>query len=181
MARGAKGKSARLLVALSFLACALGACDGLLSKTAQSAEHTFKPDQGKRLQASDGAEGSGCLPADALLPDGQWFGFIVAWDRDSVTFDPACRYAGAPANAKAAERGDEPPPNGFLIVNDDKATRRVEVAAGADAREDDVSDPLVDYARLRARPPEGCPGEWCGFWLYVNGGKATSLRQQYIP
>lgn len=161
------------------------ACDDSTPGTPTS-QRNFIPDTTNAtasLPGSGGAGGSGCLPANAPLPDGVWFGFIVAWDAESVTFDPACWYGGEAAFAKAAERGDEPPPNGFLIVNDDKATRRVAVVPGADAKTNYPDYTLTDFAGLRANPGpyQTCPGEWCAFWLFVNGGKATSLRPQYVP
>ncbi|MCJ7726272.1 MAG: hypothetical protein MUP76_07795, partial [Acidimicrobiia bacterium] len=26
-----------------------------------------------------------------------------------------------------------------------------------------------------------CPAQYCSVWLYVNGGKATALTEQYLP
>lgn len=173
------------LFAAPLVALLLTACDGL-TPPASAPKPKFVPDTPTPtapLPGSGGAAGSGCLPANAQLPDGVWFGFIVAWDAQSVTFDPACWYGGEAAFKKAAERGDEPPPNGFLIVNDDKATRRIAVAPNADAKTNYPDYKLTDFVGLRANPGKYqlCPGEWCAFWLFVNDGQATSLRPQYIP
>lgn len=164
----------------------LSACDSDAPQVQNSAAPVFRADVPRStdpLPGSGGAGGSGCVPATAPLPDGVWFGFIVAWDASGVVFDPACFYGNEAAFAKAAERGDEPPPNGFYILNDDKAARRVEVAPGADARTNYPDAKLTDYAGLRANPGayQPCPGEWCAFWLFVNGGRVTSLRPQYLP
>ena len=167
----------------------LSACDSgapHAQKSAPASAPLFRADVPRSTDprpGSGGAGGSGCVPATAPLPDGVWFGFIVAWDASGVVFDPACFYGNEAAFAKAAERGDEPPPNGFYIVNDDKATRRIEVARGADARTNYPGAKLTDYAGLRANPGayQTCPGEWCAFWLFVNGGRVTNLRPQYLP
>jgi hypothetical protein len=26
-----------------------------------------------------------------------------------------------------------------------------------------------------------CPGDFCGVWLYVNGGNVTEILEQYVP
>jgi hypothetical protein len=178
----AKHSGAFLLGLAAFL---LAACDGV-APPASPPELKFRADvPGATLAqpGSGGASGSGCLPATAPLPDGVWFGFIMAWEAESVEFDPACWYAGEAASAKAAERGDEPPPNGVYFVNDDTATRRVAVAPGADARRISPPYELTDYDGLRTNPGEDqvCLGRSCPFWLFVNGGKATSLRPQVAP
>ena len=92
---------------LGLAAFFLAACDGV-APPASPPELKFRADvQGATLPqpGSGGASGSGCVPATAPLPDGVWFGFIMAWNAEGVEFDPACWYAGEAAFAKAAERG----------------------------------------------------------------------------
>lgn len=26
-----------------------------------------------------------------------------------------------------------------------------------------------------------CPGDFCGVWLFVNGGEVTEILEQYVP
>ena len=41
------------------------------------------------------------------LPDGIWFGFVTAFTPGTLTFDLACFWTGAAAEAKALEDGEE--------------------------------------------------------------------------
>jgi hypothetical protein len=140
------------------------------------------------LPGSGGALGSGCAPGAGALPDGAWFGHAVRWDASGIDFDLACFYVGDAASAQAAARKRESPPNGFLIVNDKKALRRVEVAPNAigyrlaDVGERIALEPTT-YADLikNSGRYEPCPAEWCPVWLFINAGAATEVMQQYVP
>jgi hypothetical protein len=140
---------------------------------------------------SNGALGSGCAPGAGSLPDGAWFGFARAWDASGIEFDLACFYVGEAAAAQASARNDEsPPPNDYYIVNDAAATRRLSVSADIVAHRLILSGGSVglertSYADLIANPsPDGvalCPGEHCLIWVFINGGRATEVLQQFTP
>lgn len=131
------------------------------------------------------AHGSGCAPGPGSLPDGIWFGFARGWTTGDVDFDLACFYTGNAAAAEATARGEEsPPPNDYLITNDNPTLRTVPVAAGAVGYRLDMNIELapVPFADFIADPGEfqACP-DFCLMWLYVNGGEVTEIVSQYVP
>jgi hypothetical protein len=138
------------------------------------------------VEAGSGAHGSGCAPGPGMLPDGTWFGFGRDLRPNAIEFDLACFYTGAAAAAEAAARGlESPPPNDYLIVNDNPTLRTVPVAADAQAWRLVLSVELVEttYAdfRLDAGEFQDCPGDFCLLWLYVNDGAVTEVVSQYVP
>jgi hypothetical protein len=142
------------------------------------------------LPGSGGALGSGCTPGAGALPDGAWYGYARDWDADGIDFDLACFYTGAAADAQAAARADEEPPNDFYLVNDDITTRRLAVdgtvAAYRLAMPDDVVGlEQATYAELIGGPGVPniviCPGEWCSIWVFINDGRVTEMMEQYLP
>jgi hypothetical protein len=131
------------------------------------------------------AHGSGCAPGAGPLPDGIWFGFPNAWTTSSIDFDLACFYSGDAAIAEATARGEEsPPPNDYIITNDNPTLRTVPVATGAIGHRLDgtiVTQP-VPFADFISDPGEfqDC-FRFCLMWLYVNGGEITEIVSQYVP
>lgn len=122
------------------------------------------------LTGSDEYLGSGCSPGSAALPDGVWFGFIVAAAATSVDFDLMCI---APSN------GEDGP---LMITNASSRLRSVPVARTAEvfAIAPDgywMLMPYIDWYRDPGRegfcPPDGC---W-HVWLYVNDGHVTEVVQ----
>lgn len=131
------------------------------------------------------AHGSGCAPGAGPLPDGIWFGFATAWTTTSVEFDLACFYTGDAATAEAAARGEEsPPPNDYIITNDNPTLRTVPVAADAVGWRLDLNNELspAPFADFIADPGEyqAC-FDFCLMWLYVNGGEVTEIVSQFVP
>lgn len=138
------------------------------------------------VEAGSGAHGSGCAPGPGPLPDGIWFGFGQDLQPDAIEFDLACFFTGDAAATEAAARGlESPPPNDYLIVNDNPTLRTVPVAADAEAWRLVLSVELVSttYADFRVDAGEfqACPGDGCLLWLYVNGGQVTEVVSQYVP
>ncbi len=138
------------------------------------------------LPGSAGASGSGCSPGTGDLPDGVWFGYVRAVGPLSVEFDLGCFFFGDIAWEVAAAAGEEAP-NDFYIMNSNPALRIVPVAPGTPAWTlgADSSAGLQEIA-YEEWPPDGftytpCPGEFCSVWLYVNGGEATAVVEQYLP
>jgi len=134
---------------------------------------------------SDGAGGSGCAPGAGPLPDGVWFGYIGAIGPTSVDFDLACLYTGDIAIAKGAEDGVEVDID-YYIRNNNPALRTVPVATGGIVYE--IEATTIDFLTVAFADwpvdPAGfiaCPSDWCGVWLFVNGGEVTEILEQYFP
>lgn len=138
------------------------------------------------LPGSNQAHGSGCvIPGDgATLPDGIWFGFVTAFTPGTLTFDLACFWTGAAAEAKALEDGEEA--FDFYIRNMNPRTFPVSIDGSArfwylDATADIT---LIEIPPTQWPHPDSflnCPAQYCSVWLYVNGGDATALTEQYLP
>ena len=129
--------------------------------------------------------GSGCSPGEETLPDGVWFGFPTAWTAESIEFDLACFYSGEAATAEASARGEEsPPPNDYIITNDNDALRIVEVAEDAIGHrlDNSIETHAVPIVEFMADPGDfqRC-FEACLMWLFVNGGEVTEILSQYVP
>ncbi len=136
---------------------------------------------GAPLPGSGGAGGSGCSPGAGPLPDGIWFGFVRAIGAASVEFDLACLYVGDIAYIKGAEDGVEVD-NDWYIRNVNPTLRTVPVAAGATVYELDAG-----YVEFLTVPFPDWPvdpaglSSWDSFWIYVNGGEATEILEQFFP
>ncbi len=135
-----------------------------------------------------GGHGSGCYADPGTLPDGVWFGYAQAVAGGTITFDLACFYTGAEAIAEAAADGEEsPPPNDYYIRNFNPLTFAVPVAPGASAWYlDSISlaeteIPASSWPTAASFYSTICPGPFCAVWLYVNGGRATAIVEQYLP
>lgn len=140
--------------------------------------------------APDGAGGSGCLADGAAITDGVWFGFPTAWDQSEIEFDAACMFSGEAAAQQATARGEEsPPPNDFIIVNDSAYLHKIPVGPGARAvrvthdSTGSITTEFTTYEDLLAKPSTylSCPGDGCPIWVFVSGGVAVEIAQQYTP
>ena len=145
----------------------------------------FFPDA---FPGSNGAHGSGCVtPGFDALPDGVWFGFAEGVGGGMITFDLACFFTGPAAEDAAAEDG-EVLDGDFYIRNHVATTFPVPIAADArvwyvDALSGDVGSPTEIPLAAWPNPAsfQECPGQFCSVWLYVNGGRATGIVEQYLP
>lgn len=131
------------------------------------------------------AHGSGCAPGPGPLPDGIWFGFPNAWTTSSIDFDLACFYSGDAATAEATARGwESPPPNDYIITNDNPTLRAVPVAVDAIGHrlDNSIATHPVPFADFIADPGDfqNC-FQACLMWLYINGGEVTEIVSQYVP
>lgn len=124
----------------------------------------------------DSASGSGCTPGPGALPDGWWYGSLDGPITDEVTFDLACYYVGAVAEAEAASRGDEVN-NDYYVVNDNPARRSISVA-------DDATASCVELGagveQVDCTPAE-VDGEMWSVWLRVQDGEVDRIVEQYAP
>lgn len=140
---------------------------------------------GSPRPGSGGAGGSGCSPGAGPLPDGVWFGYVHAIGATSIDFDLACLYTGDLAVAKGAEDGVEVEID-YYIRNANSTLRTVPVITGATVYELDVGYVgylTVPYPNWPVNPAASivCPSNWCGVWVFVNGGEATEILEQYFP
>ena len=136
------------------------------------------------LDTNEEAFGSGCMPDAAVMPDGDWFGYIDSGTGTSVEFDLACWFSGIAAADAAAEDGSEsPPPNDYYIRNESDTLRTVPVSAAATVEKlDDPGGPdLIEvgydtwsagWASLDYQP---------GVWLTIEGGEIVHILEQYVP
>jgi hypothetical protein len=133
------------------------------------------------------AHGSGCVtPGFDALPNGVWFGFVVGVGGGEITFDLACFFTGAAAEAAAEADGMEA--IDFYVRNNVATTFAVPISPDIrvwyiDASSGDVSAPTEIPAVAWPHPGSflECPSDHCSVWLYVNGGQATALVEQYLP
>ncbi|HUU61165.1 MAG TPA: hypothetical protein VMX37_02115 [Acidimicrobiia bacterium] len=136
---------------------------------------------------SNDVHGSGCVtPGFDALPNGVWFGFAEGVGGGEITFDLACFFTGAAAEAAAAADGQEA--FDFYIRNNVATTFAVPISPDIrvwyiDASSGDVSVPTEIPAGTWPSPGSllECPSDHCSVWLYVNGGQATALVEQYLP
>jgi hypothetical protein len=108
-----------------------------------------------------------------------------------ITFDLACFWTGAPAcDAQIADGFAAGPDEclDFYVQNNVATTFDVPIASGArvwyvDMVSGDVSSPTEIPLTSWPSPDsfQECPGEYCSVWLYVNGGEATAIVEQYLP
>lgn len=146
------------------------------------ATHGTFPDP---LGAAADGQGSGCVTGGDALPDGIWFGYAAAISADSISLDLACFFIGEAAVAAATADGAEA--FDFYVRNQNPKLYTVPVALSATVHFLDASTGTIDLNLLAYSDwPVGlgynpCPGEFCGMWLFVNGGVVTEVVEQYFP
>jgi hypothetical protein len=134
---------------------------------------------------SGGAGGSGCSPGAGPLPDGVWFGYVDAIGATSIDFDLACLYVGDIAVAKGAEDGVEVDID-YYIRDNNLTLRTVPVTTAGIVYEIEavtIDFLTVAFADWPVDPASfiACPSDWCGVWLFVNGGEVTEILEQNFP
>jgi hypothetical protein len=101
----------------------------------------------------------------------------------TITFDLGCFFTGPAAVAAATADGEEA--FDFYIRNQNPKTYSVPIAGGADVFIVDqvtiVSSQIAAASWPSADSFLPCPGEFCAVWVYVNGGEATGIVEQYLP
>ncbi len=130
---------------------------------------------------ADGAQGSGCSPGSATLPDGVWFGLAHSWSTSNISLDLACWYSGATAESVAAARGDEVN-NDYYLVNDGATLRSVPVDGDVPSKKAGWEDGVFTLSAVMTDPGGSLPTDHpYPVWIYVNGGVATAVAVQYVP
>lgn len=119
--------------------------------------------------APDGAYGSGCSPGPGPLPDGTWFGFVVARHSEAIDFDLACIYPDP--------MYDLPP------VNSSTTLRSVPVDGDVPVRA--MIPPVPTYAETTYAnwQPEACQfedGAACAVWIRVLDGRVIDIEEVFF-
>jgi hypothetical protein len=133
----------------------------------------------------DGASGSGCSPGDAnSLPEGEWFGFVLATSATVIEFDLACWFTGQAAIDASAEDDEEsPPPNDYYVRNENPQTRSLAVSSEAEVTwyptADPTSETVVTFQEWAAAVVGR--GFMFGVWLDVIDGEVLEIREQWVP
>lgn len=147
------------------------------------------------LGSAGDPHGSGCVIGDTdVLPDGIWMGFAEAVSfpagaAGTITFDLACYFSGAAADAAANADygGTAGAEEGFHIRNQNPKSFAVQVSPEAEVYSIDAAGPtwFPEPIPLSSWPSPSswlpCPGETCAVWLFVNGGAATAIVEVFLP
>ena len=137
------------------------------------------------LPGSGGAAGSGCTPGAGPLPDGAWFGYVVAKSATAIDFDLACFFYGAIAYTEGAADGEEVN-NDYYVRNVNPTLRTTPVPATATVYEVDAGSVgflTVPFSGWPVDPSASipCPSTSCNVWVFVNGGEVTEILEQFTP
>lgn len=140
----------------------------------------------EKVHPEPGVQGSGCSPGTDDLPAGIWFGYLVAKDDDSVTFDLAC-YLTEPASLPYLSDDELDSGITWHLKNDNPRRREVPVAPGAVVYQLDLTTDEFVTVPFPAWPEPGrpysglCPGNGCPVWLFVNDSAVTEIMEAYFP
>ena len=132
----------------------------------------------------------------AAISDGRHFATLLRGETGGedgavLEFDVASFLTGAEAAAACDLVGDEcPPPNDYLIHDDDPGVYRVAIDANApidlvnwaDCCETRLAGTTADLLAAIAAPDEG--GIYridSRFWLTITLGRITAVEEQYLP
>jgi hypothetical protein len=119
------------------------------------------------------------------LPDGAWFGYVVAKSATEIDFDLACFYFGDIAYTEGAADGEEVT-NDYYVRNANPTLRTIPVAPAVTVYELDagfVGFLTIPFSGWPVDPSAGlsCPSTSCQVWLFVNGGDVTEILEQFTP
>lgn len=121
------------------------------------------------LPGSGGQYGSGCSPGSNNLPDGIWFGQIMAADGSAIEFDLMC-----------FGRGPEGPGD---VSNTSPKLRTVSVDHEAivyRVADDGTGWDVVPYSAWLTMPASPFCADACVQWLYVNDGAVTGIVELWF-
>lgn len=130
------------------------------------------------------AEGSGCAPGTAELPDGRWYGLVADFDATGISFDLACWFSGEAAEAAATEDGEEsPPPNDYYVRNENEEIRILSVGASVPATWYPSGDPNDVVSGTFTEWVEYLEGNEfrLGIWVTIAGGQVTEIEEMWVP
>jgi hypothetical protein len=136
--------------------------------------------------------GSGCVvPAGDVIPDGIWFGYVRTYAGGTIALDLACFFTGEASIAAKRADGvdDEFDEEGWYIRNQNPRTYDVPVMTGAEVWFIDRGNPAglfpepLPFASWPSPDSFLCslPFDNCLVWLYINGGAATAIVEQFAP
>ena len=109
----------------------------------------------------------------------------MARSATDIDFDLACFYYGAIAYTEGAADGEEVN-NDYYVRNVNPTLRTVSVPPTVTVHEIDTGSIGFVPAPFSGWPVDAsayiaCPSDWCGVWLFVNGGDVTEMLEQYVP
>jgi hypothetical protein len=136
---------------------------------------------------TDGTAGSGCHPPNGeTLPDGIWFGDVIAWSPDAVTFDLVCSYHWTSDELRHACEGKDDCE--YFDVNNNSRLRVLPVSVDAqyvafEGTAFPLSALLTQDAESGAYLLELPAGVAWGdeVWVFVNGGSVTQFQPRAYP
>ena len=119
------------------------------------------------------------------MPDGVWFGYVVAKSAADIDFDLACFYFGDIAYTEGAADGEEVN-NDYYVRNVNPTLRTIPVAPTVAVHEIDAGSIgflTVPFSGWPVDPSAyiSCPSNSCNVWLFINGGEVTEILEQYTP
>jgi hypothetical protein len=129
-------------------------------------------------------EASGCTPGTDILPDGEWYGGVRAFDEQGISFDLACLFFGAAAEAAAAEDGEEsPPPNNYYIRNDNEDVRMLTVPPDTPVAWYTSGDPNDEENGTFTGWIEWLSTQesYYGIFVTVEDGNVTEIAEWWTP
>lgn len=159
----------------------LAACNAGDDRQASRASNTTPT-----ISTNELAEGSGCTPGTDHLPDGTWYGQVVATGLDEIEFDLACWFISDGAVVASAEDGQEsPPPNGYYVRNDNLKIRTVPVAGNVPVTwygiesGDPSNETIIDYTNWMVDRQDR--SYQLPVWLTVESGLVIQIQEQWTP
>jgi hypothetical protein len=108
-----------------------------------------------------------------------------------LTFDLAYLLTDQAAIDAAAAHGDPPPEDGYYLVNDNPLLRTVPISPDVTVRY--IPTGALDQATLKPGTIDGWSAAVngtamtdyrdgdAGWWIVIQGGEITSIKQQYFP
>ena len=164
-----------------------GSCNDFANWLQRECFDTDRSGRQLDVTTNERASGAGCTPSSTdTLPAGRWFGFVEDAQGEQLSFDLACWFTGAAADAAATEDGEEsPPPNDYYIRNDSDRIRIHPVDSGIEVEWlPDPGDPqsaeVVTYATWLAGRATRTTNP--GVWLTVeDDSHVIKIEEQYVP
>jgi hypothetical protein len=124
------------------------------------------------------------------LEDGRYFVYAKKVSL-KLTFDLAYLLGGQAASDAAAAHGDPPPEDGYYLVNDNPLLRTVPIDPEVTVRY--IPTGALDQVTLKPGNIDGWSAAVngtamtdyrdgdAGWWIVIQGGEITSIKQQYFP
>lgn len=135
--------------------------------------------------AEDGTLGSGCSDEELEeLPDGDWYAFVLDYDRSTVTVDVACVYGRDTdqfeAYAAAEDAGESTALTNHVVINDVVHERTLRIASDAEAYLASAQWEPITAAGFARASSQADGTDNRGVWLRVENGRVSAVVQPYV-